>query len=89
MATADLSAIEIVFEDRPDGVYLTSPDVPGLHLFGATREAAAADLVPALKALFRANRGLEVEVIPAADWANPPQPQPPARARYILERAAA
>lgn len=88
MAPTDLTAIEILFEDRPDGVAITSPDVPGLHLFGATREEAAADLVPMIQALFRANRGLEVEVIPAADWGSPPRLQAPARARFILGRAA-
>ncbi len=60
-----ISIICIVTEDRDDGgLRIHSPDVPGLHLSGANRDAVMRDVIPAIKHLFKANNGVDVEVSP-------------------------
>ena len=49
----ETAIIRVVCEERGDGgVRVSSPDVPGLHLSGADREAVFADVGPAIQILW-------------------------------------
>ena len=57
--------VRVIFQDRGDGgLRVFSPDVRGLHLSGADREAVLRDVVPAIKILFEKNHDLRVEAHP-------------------------
>lgn len=45
--------------------YAESPDLLGLHICGETPEQLCATVVKAVKALFKYNRQMDVDVIPA------------------------
>ena len=54
--------IRITIENRDGCLYISSKDVPGLWLWGKDPEIVVRNIVPAIKTLYRDNRGLEVEV---------------------------
>jgi hypothetical protein len=45
--------------------YADSPDLLGLHICGKTAEQTCETVMKAVKALFKHNRGMDVEVLPA------------------------
>lgn len=61
-----LAVIELRIENRSGYIYVSSEDVPGLHLWGDDAKKVCQKIIPAIKLLFRLNRGLDVEVVPAA-----------------------
>jgi hypothetical protein len=46
--------------------YISSDDVPGLHLAGSDVSELCKQIEPAIKMLFKLNRGLDVAVQPAS-----------------------
>lgn len=56
--------IRVNVREEPDYFYAASPDLPGLHVCGGTREQLCDSLIRALKALFKHNRNLDVQVLP-------------------------
>lgn len=76
----ETAIIRIVCEERGDGgVRVSSPDVPGLYLSGADRNAVFAEVGPAIQVLFKANHGIDVEwhpVVPSVDSMLTPSPDP-------------
>lgn len=65
MAATTLIALDVC---KRDG-YLSavSEDVPGLHVRGKTAEAVRQQAIQAIKALYRFERQMEVEVDPTDD----------------------
>ncbi len=47
--------------------FASSPDVAGLNICGKTMEQTCASAVKAIKMLFKHNRGLDVQVMPATE----------------------
>lgn len=47
--------------------YANSPDLLGLHICGRSAEQACSSALKAVKALFKHNRGLDVDVMPATE----------------------
>jgi hypothetical protein len=67
MTQAQALVVEIEFQHVGDFVYASSRDVPGLHVCGGNRDEACESAVSAIKYLFKHNRGMKVDVRPAAD----------------------
>jgi hypothetical protein len=44
-------------------IYISSDDVPGLYLWGTDPEEVFESVVPAIKELFKHNKGMDVEVV--------------------------
>lgn len=65
-ANTPFAVIELIIENRAGYIYVSSKDVPGLHLWGDDAQKVCKKIIPAIKMLFRLNRGLDVEVVPAA-----------------------
>jgi len=59
--------IQIKIQQENGFYYITSDDVPGLHLWGDNIEVLFSDIIPAIKALYKHNKGIEVELFPAED----------------------
>lgn len=76
----ETAIIRVVCEERGDGgVRVSSPDVPGLHLSGADRDAVFADVGPAIQMLFKANQDIDIEwhpVVPSVEALLAPSPDP-------------
>jgi hypothetical protein len=67
--------IELKVEaDNPGrlGVYVSSPQVPGLHVSGSSFIALKETLEKAIKRLYRDNDGMEVNIIWLTDTLNSP-----------------
>ena len=47
--------------------YAESPDLLGLHICGRSYEQTCQTVIKAVKALFRHNRNMDVEVVPATN----------------------
>ena len=65
-ANTPIAVIELNIENRGGYVYVSSEDVPGLHLWGDDIQKVCQKIIPAIKLLFRLNRGLDIEVMPAS-----------------------
>jgi hypothetical protein len=61
-----------IVERSHNFIYVTSDDVPELHLWGPP-SFVLEQLEPALKILFKRNRGLDVEVVPGSTLDKFPQ----------------
>ncbi len=59
--------VNIRVQSRSGYLYAASPELPGLHVCGATEEGLHASLVLAIKTLFKRNRALDVQVRPVAE----------------------
>lgn len=70
------TVIELRFDMRAGYLYVTSDDVPGLHLCGSDHQAVCDDVIPAVKGLLKLNRGWDVEIVPETEADVFPQPQP-------------
>lgn len=77
--TANSSGAVIRVRIKRSGGYIraTSKDVPGLFLCSQDSETLERNIIPAIKLLFKLNRGLDVEVFPMA--ATPERIQEPTR----------
>ena len=62
MTNALMVKVDIRSEDG--AFYATSPNVAGLHVYGETQEQACESAIKAVRALFKYNRGLDVDVAP-------------------------
>ena len=67
--------IEVQFEARDGYLHATSEQVPGLYLCGQDPHAVVEDIIPAIKSLFKLNRGWDVEVVPETEASRFPAPQ--------------
>ncbi len=69
-----------------DGGFFTveSKDVPGLHLAGYDGHKVAANIIPAIKRLFKDNRKLDVEVVPATPAQTFPDLPDPLSGKYVM-----
>ena len=64
--TQDAALILRVNLRRESGMfYADSPDLLGLHICGPTAEQTCQTVIKAVKALFKHNRKMDVEVVPA------------------------
>lgn len=70
------------------GYYVSSDDVPGLHLYGKNLSRLKSKLETAIKTLFRDNRNVDVEVVWLADADVFPHPATFANKLAIYRRAA-
>lgn len=68
------TVIELRFDMRAGYLYVSSPDVPGLHLCGKNHMVVLGDVIPAVKGLLKLNRGWDVEVVPETETALFPNP---------------
>lgn len=59
--------VEVDIQKVGEQFYASSQDVPGLTVCGDTREQACESAVAAMKYLFKRNRGVDVEIMPAAE----------------------
>ena len=75
MAGRAFAVIEVEFEWRDGYLHVTSKQVLGLHLCGPDSEAVLADVIPAIKTLFKLNHGLDVEVVPETELSLFPTPR--------------
>ena len=57
--------IRVNVKEEPGFFYADSPDLPGLHVCGKTEEQTCTTVIKAIKALFKHNRKMDVEVVPA------------------------
>lgn len=58
--------VAIRVQKLDDYFYASSQDVPGLHVCGETVEQTLASAKRSVQALFKQNRGLEVQVMPVS-----------------------
>lgn len=56
--------IRVSLRREGDLFYAHSTDVPGLHICGPTAEQTCSTVIKAVKALFKHNRNMDVEVLP-------------------------
>ena len=57
--------IRIDFRQEAEYFYAESPDLLGLHICGISAEQTCLTMIKAVKALFKHNRNMDVEVLPA------------------------
>lgn len=57
-----METVRIKIEHRAGSIYVSSDDVPGLWLWGKDPDQVLNNVAPAIKALYKHNRGIEVEV---------------------------
>jgi len=57
--------IRVNLRREADMFYADSPDLMGLHICGKTAEQTCETVMKAVKALFKHNRNMDVEVLPA------------------------
>ena len=70
MGSESALIVAIRVQQLDDYFYAASPDVPGLHVCGLTVEQALESARSTVKALFKQNRGLDVDVKPASSDAD-------------------
>ena len=61
------SYIKVIVRPELDGFYAHSADLPGLSVWGSTKEEMQARVMQAVPVLYRLNNGYEVTVREAAD----------------------
>ena len=62
MTDQTIETVRIKIEEREGCVYVSSDDVPGLWLWGKDSDQVLNNVVPAIKVLYKHNRGIDVEV---------------------------
>jgi hypothetical protein len=62
MTDQTIETVRIKIEERERCVYVSSDDVPGLWLWGKDQNRVFNSITPAIKALYKHNRGIDVEV---------------------------
>ena len=67
--------IEVQFKTQDGYLHVTSEQVPGLYLCGPDPQDVIDDIIPAIKALFKLNRGWDVEVVPETEASQFPSPR--------------
>lgn len=71
-AISRIAMIEVSIEWRDEGrIYISSPDLPGLHLSGTNVSELCGDIAQAIEVLIEKNHGMKVKAIPVEDdWRN-------------------
>ena len=81
--------IRVNLKNEASMFYADSPDLLGLHICGPTAEQTCETVIKAVKALFKHNRGLNVNVIPVTtDTASFPKLAGPC-GQFVVQRMAA
>lgn len=82
--------IRVHVREDAEHFYAASADLPGLHICGASREDLCASTIKAVKALFKYNRGMDVEVTPVAVDADsfPRMPMACVGDQFVIQRMA-
>ncbi|MEW6332510.1 MAG: hypothetical protein AB1560_13715 [Pseudomonadota bacterium] len=62
MADQPIETVRIKIEHREGCIYVSSDDVPGLWLWGKNSDQVLNNISPAIKSLYKHNRGIDVEV---------------------------
>lgn len=95
MSNESFAVITVTVELSDGGVRIYSKDVPGLHLASSDIGAALRDVAPAIKMLFKMNRGWDVEVklgghatTAGIEIPNPEVIASLGSATYLMQRAA-
>lgn len=65
MTQDTLMVVRLEVNQQGNTFYVTSPNLPGLNVCGEGVEATYQSVVKVVKALYRHNKGFEVEVWPA------------------------
>lgn len=83
--------IRVHVREDAEHFYAASTDLPGLHICAETREALCASTMKAVKALFKHNRGLDVDVLPVANSPEsfPEMPMACVGDQFVIQRMAA
>ena len=84
-----ITVVQVILSHKDGYYFATSEDVPGLHLCSQDRAKLESYIIPAIKLLFKDNRGLDVEVLRYSDPKSFPEPASPSitgghTARYAL-----
>lgn len=66
---ANSFTVRLEVRQRPGGLFARCVDVPGLNLMGSDMHDLRRRAIPAVKHLLKANRKLDVEVLPTDDLA--------------------
>jgi predicted RNase H-like HicB family nuclease len=88
------AVLQIKIELSGGMYYVSSEDVPGLHMAGSDAEKLARNLAPAIKCLMKANKGYDVEIHPpigvdSFPRATPAQFTTPIPEQLLMYKAAA
>lgn len=79
--------IQVNMKEEMGYCYADSPDLVGLHICGKTPEQTLSAVITAVKALFKHNRKMNVEVVPATtDNESFPRLSGPVR-KFVVQRA--
>jgi hypothetical protein len=62
MVAQSIETVRVNVEYREGCVYVSSNDVPGLWLWGKNSAQVFNNIAPAIKILYKYNRGMDVEV---------------------------
>ncbi len=62
MTDQTIETVQVKIEEREGYVYVSSDDVPGLWLWGKDSNQIFNNIAPAIKTLYKHNRGIDVEV---------------------------
>ena len=54
--------IQIKVDQRGKRFYLSSDEIPGLWLWGKDLEQLQKDLIPTVKYLYKANKGIDIQI---------------------------
>lgn len=79
-----IAVIEVRIVNDGGLITVDSKDVPGLHLAGTNKAKIEANIIPAIKRLFKDNRKLDVEVYPATNSDVFPDPAELLSDRYVM-----
>lgn len=89
MTQETVALLRIKIRQEGEHYYAASDDLPGLHVGGFSAEQACESALRAVRVLFKANRGLDVDVFPVADDALM-FPTPVSRCeRFVVRRLSA
>lgn len=62
-----VAVVDVCIKERSGVYYVSSPDIPGLHLCGSDRKALLADAPAAIELLYKLNNNLDVRITWASD----------------------
>lgn len=68
MSEHPAAIVSITVQKLDDCFYAASSDVPGVHVCGDTVEQTIESAARAVKVLFKVNRNMDVDVVPASAY---------------------
>ena len=83
--------VRVNVREDADCFYASSADLPGLHICATSTEDLCASTIKAVKALFKHNHNMAVEVLPVAATPDefPVMPMACAGDQFVIQRLAA